>query len=134
MALYKFTHKIYNKKTIEVFNNGNHFRDFTYIDDIINGIDIVSKNLDKKLEKYSVFNLGNGKPTSLLKFIKIIEKETKIKAKLQYKPQQQGDMVSTHADMSKFKKKFRLKQNIKLKDGIKIFLKWYKKYYKINED
>ena len=138
MALFNFTKNIYEKKTINVYNNGNHYRDFTYIDDIINQILLISekKYSNESLKKknyFSVYNLGNGKPFKLMKFINLIEQELNIKAKIKYLPSQPGDMIGTHSDMSKFYKDYKKIKKIPLKDGIKEFINWYKKYYMLNE-
>ena len=137
MALFNFTKKIFEKKTIEVYNNGNHFRDFTYIDDIVKKVILVfdktkvhKKDLLKN--KFSIYNIGNGKPQKLMKFIELIEKEINLKAKIKYLPSQQGDMIGTHADMKKFNKDFKKIKNIPLAKGIKNFINWFKKYYKFD--
>ena len=101
MSLFKFTKLILEKKYIEVYNSGHHVRDFTYIDDITNGISniiLVSLNLIKisnsNLNKsiFTLYNLGNGNPVRLIKFIRIIEKELAIKAKIKYLDKQLGDV------------------------------------------
>jgi|MDTF01.1.fsa_nt_gb UDP-glucuronate 4-epimerase len=138
MALFDFTKKIIKNKTINVYNNGNHYRDFTFIDDIIKKIILVCDKTKfyknpKKQNKYKVYNIGNGKPFKLMKFIKLIEEELKIKAKIKYLPTQPGDMLGTHAEMKEFNKDFKKLENYSLKDGIKEFINWYKKYYMLNE-
>ena len=135
MALFNFTKKILNKKTIEVYNNGKHYRDFTYIDDIISKtLAVLKKTRVEKKNKFNVYNLGNGKPTQLLKFVNIIEKNLKLKAKIKYLPKQQGDMVGTHADMKLFQKIFGKIKSTSINIGVKKFIIWYKNYYKIHED
>jgi UDP-glucuronate 4-epimerase len=138
MALFDFTKKIIKNKTINVYNNGNHYRDFTFIDDIIKKIILVCDKTKfyknpKKQNKYKVYNIGNGKPFKLMKFIKLIEEELKIKAKIKYLPTQPGDMLGTHAEMKEFNKDFKKLENYSLKNGIKEFINWYKKYYMLNE-
>ena len=104
MSLFKFTKLILEKKYIEVYNSGHHVRDFTYIDDITNGISniiLVSLNLIKisnsNLNKsiFTLYNLGNGNPVRLIKFIRIIEKELAIKAKIKYLDKQLGDVKNS---------------------------------------
>ena len=138
MALFDFTKKISTHKAIKVYNNGNHYRDFTYIDDIVKKIILVCdktkviKNLKKK-NKYKVYNIGNGKPYKLMNFIQLIEKELKIKAKIKYLPSQPGDMIGTHAEVQEFNRDFKKLKNHSLKDGIKKFINWYKEYYNFDE-
>jgi UDP-glucuronate 4-epimerase len=138
MALFNFTKNIYEKKTINVYNNGNHYRDFTYIDDIINQILLISekKYSNESLKKknyFSVYNLGNGKPFKLMKFINLIEQELNIKAKIKYLPSQPGDMIGTHSDMSKFYKDYKKIKKIPLKLGIRNFINWFKRYYNYDQ-
>ena len=136
MALFNFTKKISERKPINVYNNGNHYRDFTYIDDIIIRISLISNKIKANKfnkNKFEVYNIGNGEPCKLLNFIKLIEEELKIKSKIKFLSNQQGDMKGTHADMSKFNYDFKKIKNYPLKQGIKKFVKWFKEYYKINE-
>ncbi len=132
MALYKFTENILLKKKIDVFNYGNHNRDFTFIDDIISGIicaiDLVKKK--KKTKYFSIYNLAAGKPISLGKFIKILEKQLGIIAKKRFLPMQTGDVENTFGSIKKLKKiGYQPKTNIN--DGIKKFVDWFKKYKNI---
>ncbi len=132
MALYKFTENILLKKKIDVFNYGNHNRDFTFIDDIISGIicaiDLVKKK--KKMKYFSIYNLAAGKPISLRKFIKILEKQLGIIAKKRFLPMQTGDVENTFGSIKKLKKiGYQPKTNIN--DGIKKFVDWFKKYKNI---
>ena len=137
MALFNFTKKIYKKETIEVYNNGNHYRDFTYIDDIVKKVILVFDKIkvnekDSSKNKFSVYNIGNGKPHKLMKFLNLIEKEINLKTKIKFLPSQTGDMLGTHADMKKFNNDFRKIKNTPLKKGIKNFINWFKKYYNLN--
>ncbi|MGL3827301.1 NAD-dependent epimerase/dehydratase family protein [Candidatus Pelagibacter communis] len=145
MALFKFVKNIIQKKPIEIFNFGKHVRDFTYIDDIINGLVLAtfSKKIFKKklktkvnltpdhgISKFRILNIGSGKQTELMKYIKIIEKELKIKAIKKYLPLQKGDIQETLSHVNNFKKLgYNPKTNPEI--GIKKFIKWYKEYYKI---
>ena len=142
MAYFKFTKKIIQKETIDIYNQGKMYRDFTYIDDIVRGIcSIINKapNL-KKLKKikndslspvapFRILNIGNTKKVYLLDFINSLEKELKIKAIRNYLPMQKGDVALTLSNTTLLKKLtgFNAKTNYKI--GIKKFLKWYLEYY-----
>ena len=110
MAIYKFTKNILGNKKIDVYNKGNHYRDFTYIDDIAKGI-IASTKLNKKRKKFEIYNIGNGKPVYLKKCINILGKILKKEIKMNYLPIQMGDMLKTYANT----KKFNLHYNFKCK-------------------
>ena len=142
MALFLFTKNILKKKPIEVFNYGNHVRDFTYIDDVVDGIvKINSKkfpiiNLKKNTPSestspYRILNIGNNNPVPLQKYINLIEKELNIKAIRHYKPMQKGDIQKTHASIRKIKKLYNYKPKTKVEIGIKNFVRWYKEYYEV---
>ena len=134
MALFKFTNNILNNQRIEVYNYGNHYRDFTYIDDIVDGIykllgkSISSKNVSK-LNK--IYNLGNGNPQKLSKYIEVIEKNLLKKAKIKFMKMQLGDVPRTSADITMAQKDFGYKPITSIYDGIPKFIKWYKSYYEI---
>ena len=141
MALYKFVTNICNDKTIELFNNGDHVRDFTYIDDIVNGItsaikfnirDYHNKNL-KILNKVPsiVVNLGSGRNITLMNFLKVIERDLNKKAIVKYLPMQKGDIHTSLADLTLAKKLFNYRPKTKPEEGIKKFINWYKSYNKI---
>ena len=142
MALFKFTKGILNNKKIDIYNNGKMYRDFTYIDDIVNGIQLLINKVPnrKQIGKYKndslspvapfrVLNIGNTKKVYLLDFIKQIEKELGKKAIRNYMPLQQGDVKQTLSNTNLLKKLtgYNPKTNYKL--GIKKFLKWYLNYY-----
>jgi len=143
MALFKFTKGILNNKKIDIYNNGIMYRDFTYIDDIVKGIQLLLNKIpnNKKINKYKkdslstvapfrVLNIGNTKKIFLLDFIKHIEKELGKKAIRNYMPIQKGDVKQTLSNTDLLKKitGYNPKTNYKL--GIKKFLNWYKDYYK----
>ena len=146
MALFKFTKAIINGEKIQVFNNGNHERDFTYIDDIVEGIIRVaekpaepnlkwsSNNPDPgtSLAPWKVYNIGNNKPENLMKFIEVIENEIGEKALKELLPMQPGDVPDTFADIDDLKRDFNFKPSTNLKDGVKKFVDWYFDYYRIN--
>ena len=129
MALFKFAKSIISNTKINLFNKGNHFRDFTYIDDIVSGIQkVISKPSQKKIP-YSVFNIGSGKPQSLKLFLSIIEKQLSKKSKKVLLPLQKGDVYKTSADISSLKRKFNFNPKYNIYIGIENFIKWYKGYY-----
>ena len=131
MAYFQFTKKIINGENIEVFNKGNHFRDFTYISDIVDFIVKIIKNKKNK-KLFEILNLGNGKPNTLENFISLIETKLKKKSKKIYKDIQKGDMLGTCANMRYSKKNYELNAKVNLKNGIEFFIEWFKKYYNIN--
>ncbi len=132
MALFRFTKNIIKGKKIDVFNYGFHSRDFTYIDDLVEGIMLAGKvNLNKSNNKYyQIFNLGSNKPIKLMKYIQIIEKILKKKAKINFMPLQKGDIVKTFCNIKKSQKILKYKPKTKVEIGIKNFINWYKDNYK----
>lgn len=129
MAPFLFTEAIINNKTINVFGNGELYRDFTYIDDIVNGIvKVVYSDFEGKNE---LLNIGHGSPVKLLDFIDIIETELGKKADKKFCGMQKGDVYTTYADTEKLEYFVGYKPKIDLKEGIHNFIDWYKKYYNI---
>ena len=143
MALFKFTKAILENKTIEVFNSGNHKRDFTYIDDIVNGVvRILEKppqrkslnsakfyDASKSAAPWRVYNIGNHRSVSLFDFIAEIENALEIKASIELKPMQPGDVAETYASVDAISKKVGFSPNTKLSMGISQFVEWYKSFY-----
>jgi len=129
MALFKFTKNILNGKKIDVFNHGNHIRDFTYVDDVVEAIFRIIKNKKKK-HLYKIYNIGNGKKIKLLEYIRIIENYLKKKSKKNYLSLQKGDVVKTHCNNNLLKKDYKFKPTKNVKYGVKNFLDWYLSYYK----
>ena len=129
MATFIFTKKILENKKINIFNYGNMKRDFTYIDDIVKGIK-GAVNL-KGDYKHRVYNLGNNKPENLKRFISIIEKKLKIKAKRNLLPIQPGDVAKTSANIDESKRELNFNPKTSIDEGIPKFIEWYKQYYKI---
>lgn len=126
MALFLFTKAILENKKIQIYNNGNMQRNFTYIDDIVNGVVCVLNNP----KKYEIYNIGNNRAEKLLDFIEEIEFNIGKKAIREYLPMQPGDVESTVADIDKIRKLgYEPKTNIK--EGISNFIKWYKEYYNL---
>ncbi len=128
MAYFKFAKNILNNKPIEVFNNGDLERDFTYIDDIIQGIMNVI-HIENK-EKYSIYNIGNSNPIKLLDFIEYLEMFLNKKSMKILKPMQAGDVYRTFADVSKLIKDYNYNPETQLRDGIKKFVEWFMSYHK----
>lgn len=131
MAPFLFIKSILDGNPIDVFNDGNLKRDFTYIDDIITGIKLVidSSNSNNNLNNSKIYNLGNGAPINLMDFISILEKEVGIKAKINYLPMQPGDVYETFADTSLISNEVGYKSSIAIEEGIKRFVTWYKYFY-----
>ena len=143
MALFKFTKGIIDNKKIDIYNKGKMYRDFTYIDDIVNGIKALinkapnSKQLNKfkndslsSVAPFRVLNIGNTRKVFLLDFIDALEKELGKKAIRNYMPMQKGDVKMTLSDTTLLKKLTGYNPKTDFKQGIKNFLKWYLSYYK----
>jgi UDP-glucuronate 4-epimerase len=143
MALFLFTEAIKKGKPIDVFNNGNMERDFTYISDIVEGIHLVMKNppqpdknwrtestdIASSSAPYKIYNIGNNQPVKLMSFIEEMEKQLDKKAILNLLPMQPGDVLATFADISPLQK-LGFQPKIDYKKGIFEFVKWYNSYYK----
>ena len=130
MAMFLFTDAILNDKPIKVFNEGNLSRDFTYIDDIVEGVinTIEKKNPNKSL--YNLYNIGHGSPVKLNDYIKEIEVATGKVAERIMMPMQPGDVEQTWADTSELFKDYNYKPTTKIDKGIEKFVSWYKDYHK----
>ena len=143
MAPYLFTDAILNDREIKVFNNGKMKRDFTYIDDIVEGIiriqDVVpvrnanNTNTSPESSKapYRVFNIGNNEPIALMTFIESIEKAADKVAEKNYMPMQAGDVPATYADINSLNAEVGFKPNTNIEFGMRKFVDWYKSYNKI---
>lgn len=131
MAMFLFTDAIINKKPINVFNNGLLSRDFTYIDDIIDGIVGVIKNdSNKDMDtNYKIYNIGKNEPIKLLDFITEIEKNIGHEAEKNFLPMQPGDVEKTWADTENLKADYNYNPKTSYKTGVKNFINWYKEYY-----
>lgn len=136
MALYKFTKAISKNKKINLFNNGDHYRDFTYIDDIVQGVILSIKKIPNKKRlsdvPYNIYNLGNNKTIFLKNFVKEIEFQLKKKAKYKNLKLQNGDVLKTSANILKAKKILGYNPKTNIKIGISNFLSWYKEYHTKN--
>ncbi len=124
MAMLKFAELMAKGEPIEVFNEGDLRRDFTYIDDIVEGFVLA---LEKPLG-YEVINLGNGSPVELMDFIGLMEREMDVVAKKEYLPMQTGDVYETYADTSKAKELLGFEAKTSFADGVAAFTKWFKGY------
>ena len=132
MAYFLFTKAIVEGNPIQVFNNGDLYRDFTYIDDIIEGIVNVLNITPQQHPPYNVYNIGNSSPVKLLEFIETIEQALGKQAIKEFKVMQPGDVYKTFADVSELENDFNYHPDTQLKTGIGRFVEWYKNYYKIN--
>ena len=134
MAYFTFTNKILSGETIKVFNNGDMLRDFTYIDDMIEGIIKIMVSVPKENEKgdrYKIYNIGNNRPEKLAYFIEVLENELGVKAKKEFLPMHPGDVYKTYADMYPMKRDFDFVPTTSIEEGIHKFVLWYKKYFNI---
>ncbi|PWM76646.1 MAG: NAD-dependent epimerase [Phascolarctobacterium sp.] len=132
MAYFSFTNKIFAGEPIKIFNNGDMLRDFTYIDDIITGIENILQcppKADENGDRYKIYNIGNNKPEKLLTFIETLENIIGIEAKKEYLPMQPGDVYQTYADVSELEKNFNFKPQTSIKQGLTEFVKWYREFY-----
>ncbi len=125
MAYFSFTKKIMNGESIDVYNHGDMKRDFTFIDDIVDG---VIASLKTKRE-YELFNLGNNKPVKLLTFIELLEKKIGRTVEKNFLPMQPGDMYETYADISKSERILGFHPKTNLEEGLNRFVDWYKQYH-----
>lgn len=128
MALFLFTKKILAGEAINVYNNGNMRRDFTYIDDIVNGVIAALETPSD----YEIFNLGNHRSENLMDFIRLIENNLGKKAYINFMPLQPGDVPETFADIEHARAVLGFQPTTDIATGIKRFIDWYKDYYKIN--
>ena len=145
MALFRFTRGILASEPIPVFNQGQMVRDFTYIDDIVEGVvrilDVIpAPNPEWKSDSpdpatsnapYRLYNIGNNRPVQLLQYISVLEQCLGRKAQLDLLPMQPGDVPSTMADVSELEHATGFRPQTKVEDGIAQFVKWYREYYHV---
>ncbi len=145
MALFVFTDAIIKKKPVQIFNFGKMLRDFTYVDDIVDGVVKAIYKIPKANKEwkestsevssssapYKIYNIGNSNPVNLLNFVEAIEAELGMKAIKEFLPLQSGDVVTTFADITDIKNDLGYTPQTSIKDGIKNFISWYKEYYSI---
>ena len=147
MAYFGFTNKLLKGETIKIFNYGNCKRDFTYIDDIVEGLVRIMQGAPEKkngedglpVPPYAVYNIGNSHPENLLDFVQILQEELinagvlpedyDFEAHKELVPMQPGDVPITYADTSALEKDFRFKPSTSLRDGLRAFAQWYKEFY-----
>lgn len=147
MAYFEFTNKLLNGDKIQIFNYGNCKRDFTYIDDIVEGVVRIMKGAPKKkngedglpIPPYAVYNIGNNQPENLLDFVNILQEELvragvlpedyDFEAHKEFVPMQAGDVPITYADTDKLEHDFGFKPSTSLRDGLRKFAEWYKLFY-----
>ena len=151
MAYFGFTNKLREGKTIEIFNYGNCKRDFTYVDDIVEGVVRIMQGAPEKktgedglpLPPYAVYNIGNNSPENLLTFVDILQQEL-IRARVlpedydfeahkKLVPMQPGDVPVTYADTSALERDFGFKPSTSLRDGLRSFAEWYREFYRVEE-
>lgn len=148
MAYFGFTNKLINGETIKIFNYGNCKRDFTYIDDIVEGVIRVMKKAPEKatgedglpIPPYKIYNIGNNNPENLLDFVNILQEELvragvlpedyDFESHKELVPMQAGDVPITYADTTPLEKDFGFKPSTSLRDGLRKFAEWYKNFYK----
>lgn len=135
MALFRFTKNILEDKPIEVYNNGDMERDFTYVDDIVTGImALMGKSGSLRPDSappYRVYNLGNNSPVRLMTFVRAIEEVLGKKAQIDFKPMQPGDVARTYANTRHVLEDTGFAPNTPLKTGVQRFVDWYRAYYQI---
>lgn len=144
MALFKFTEAILAGRPIQVFNDGNMVRDFTYVDDIVEGIvrtleqpaqanpewDATKPDPATSSAPYRIFNIGNSQPTNLMRYVEVLEQCLGRKAIVEFQPLQPGDVRETYADTTELKKAVGYKPNTPIEVGVKHFVDWYLDYTK----
>ena len=148
MAYFGFTNKLLKGETIQIYNYGNCRRDFTYVDDIVEGIDrVMAKAPEKKtgddglpIPPYAVYNIGGGQPENLLDFVQtlqeelvragVLPKDYDFEAHKQLVPMQPGDVPTTYADATALERDFGFTPKITLREGLRKFAEWYKEYYR----
>ena len=129
MSLFKFTKGILNKQSIPLFNKGNHVRDFTYVDDVVEGIKLILRKPPTGEVPFDIFNIASGNPKSLKYFLRVIENKLNIKSQKKLKSMQKGDVYKTHASIRKMNKKFKYKPKFDIVSGISSFVDWYRNYF-----
>lgn len=129
MAMFLFTDAILNDRPIKVFNEGKLSRDFTYIDDIVEGVQKTILEAQPNNQKHSLYNIGNGSPVKLFDFIEAIEKSIGKTADKQMLPMQPGDVEQTWADTKDLERDYNYKPNTDIQVGVDRFVEWYKGYY-----
>lgn len=133
MAYFKFTNLIMQGKPIKIYNHGDMLRDFTYVDDIVQGVENMLCNPPRANEygdRYKIYNIGNNKPEKLMYFIETLERAIGKTAVKEYLPMQAGDVYQTYADVSDLERDFDFKPSTSIETGLARFAKWYGEYYR----
>lgn len=147
MAIYLFTRAVFEGKTLRVFNHGNMVRDFTYVDDIVEGVvrvldhppkgnphwDARQPDSSSSPAPYRLYNIGNSEPVKLMDFIEAIEAAAGRKAPKEFLPMQPGDVMRTYADVRDLERDFGYKPTTDVRTGVQHFVDWYRSYYKIDQ-
>jgi UDP-glucuronate 4-epimerase len=145
MAYFAFTKAIFEEVPIELYNRGNMKRDFTFIDDIVDGVVKVMRKVPRDNERwnpqkpdpgtstfpYRLYNIGNNKPVALLDFVSIIEKEIGKQAIKKFVSMQSGDVQETYADITGIQKDTGFAPSIEIQEGLKCFIDWFRDYYRV---
>ena len=129
MAYFGFTNKIVKGEPIKIFNNGDMYRDFTSIDDIVQGIENILLSPPKGEVAYKVYNIGNNQPVKLKHFIEMLEKCLGMEAKKEFLPIQSGNVYQTYEDVQPLMDDFGFKPSTSIDEGLGKFVEWYKEYY-----
>ncbi len=132
MAYFKFAKKIMEGEPIQIYNNGDMMRDFTYIDDVVTGVVNILCNPPREDDlgaAYKIYNIGNHKPVRLMDFIETLERCLGREAVKEYLPMQPGDVYQTYADVSDLMHDYGFKPDTPIEDGLKAFVAWFKEYY-----
>ena len=143
LALFKFTKAMLNNEPIDIYNHGNMFRDFTYVDDLVHSIFLLIKSAPKEsllktdviqeplseVAPFQILNIGNSNKTKLMDFVEAIEKKLNIKANKNFLPMQKGDVPATWADCNRLQELIGFKPNTTVEQGISEFVDWYLEYY-----
>lgn len=146
MALFKFTRGIVEGKPIQVFNNGNMVRDFTYVDDIVEGVVRTVDNTAKRnaawsgespdpatsYAPYKVYNIGNNQPVQLMRYIEVLQECLGRKAEIEFLPMQDGDVPATFANVDELQKDVGFKPQTPVEVGVRRFVDWYRNYYRVS--
>ncbi len=133
MAYFKFAKKIMNGEPIQIYNNGDMMRDFTYIDDIVEGVCHILCNppaVNEKGAAYKIYNIGNHEPVKLMDFITTLERCLGREAVKEYYPMQPGDVYQTYADVSELTEHFGFRPDTSIEAGLTAFVNWFREYYR----
>ncbi|MEP2758827.1 NAD-dependent epimerase/dehydratase family protein [Parvibaculum sp.] len=129
MAYWLFTEAILQGKPVRVFNNGEMWRDFTYIDDIVQGIVAVLDHPPQGTPPHQIYNLGNNRPENLMHFLDVLEDIVGVKAVRRFEPMQPGDVIRTYADISRIQRDVGFNPSTDIRAGLTRFVDWYKQYH-----